>query len=121
MLRRDLFRALQKKRPVLYADKENIILHQDNAPAHTASSRDKFTRTRNSRACAVQPRLGADGLCRFSLHQIGRKFRDLDELKTASMFIISRIESEWYINVFNKLDHRQEKCIKCGGEYFEKQ
>lgn len=36
VVRRDLMHALRKKRPILAANKENIIYHQDNAPSHTA-------------------------------------------------------------------------------------
>ncbi len=36
VLRRDLVRAIRKKRPQL--DLERVILHQDNAPGHRAGS-----------------------------------------------------------------------------------
>lgn len=34
---RDLIQAIRKKRPELSQQLENVIFHQDNAPAHTAA------------------------------------------------------------------------------------
>lgn len=38
VLRRDLVKAIKKKRPAMAVDLGNNILHQDNAPVHTAAS-----------------------------------------------------------------------------------
>jgi hypothetical protein len=51
----------------------------------------------------------------------GIKLRNFTELKTATLRIISGIESDWYAKVYDKSVVRQRKCVECNGEYFEKE
>ena len=37
-MHRDLVKSLRKKRPDMADNLENVVLHQDNAPSHTAKS-----------------------------------------------------------------------------------
>ena len=37
VIRRNLVKSLRKKRPDMADDLENVVLHQDNAPSHTAN------------------------------------------------------------------------------------
>lgn len=126
VLRRDLVKAIKKKRPAMAVDLGNIILHQDNAPAHTAAS-----------TCLEIELLGFDllehppyspdlapmdfAIFPFIKSQLrGVRFEDSDELKYATRTIVSKIDSKWYSDVFDSWLRRCEKCLQCKGDYVEK-
>ncbi|XP_052682598.1 histone-lysine N-methyltransferase SETMAR-like [Crassostrea angulata] len=126
VLRRDLVKAIKKKRPAMAVDLGNIILHQDNAPAHTATS-----------TCLEIELLGYDllehppyspdlapmdfAIFPFIKSQLrGVRFEDSDEPKYATRTIVSKIDSKWYSDVFDSWLRRCEKCLQCKGDYVEK-
>ena len=106
---------------------ENIIYHHDNAPAHTSSATRLEIELLEFQLLDHPPYSPDLAPMDFSVFPYiksqlrGRKFENLFELKTATMNIITKIDTEWYSNVFSKWVYRHEKCIQCGGEYFEKE
>ena len=131
MLRRDLKNAIRKKRPAIAENFENIIYHHDNAPAHTSSATRleiEFPEFQLIDHPPYSPDLAPMDFSVFpyikvhtSSQLLGRKFENSFELKTATMNIITKIDTEWYSYVFSKWVYRHSKCIQCGGEYFEKE
>lgn len=116
--------ALRRKRPDI--DIEQLIYHQDNAPAHravdTLDTIDFLGMERIPHApyspdlapmdFALFPRLKAE--------LRGKRFADLDDLRMEVRRVVSTYKTSWFRDVFSKWVHRHEKCIGCNGEYFEK-
>lgn len=127
MLRRDLVHALRKKRPEKADQLENIILHQDNAPAHTASSTqleidvlgfEKLTHSPYSPDLApmdfaVFPQLKSE--------LRGIRFADFEQLRQMTLNVTRKMDSKWCSNVYDKWVERHMKCIQFNGVYFEKE
>jgi histone-lysine N-methyltransferase SETMAR len=124
VLRRDLVRAIRKKRPQL--DLERVILHQDNAPGHRAGSTqleisllgfDVLEHPPYSPDLApmdfrVFPELKA------SLR--GIRFDSATELTKHSQMIVSSFSEDWYKETFSKWVDRHKKCVEIAGDYVEK-
>lgn len=125
VIRRDLINAIRKKRE--HAEIENIIFHQDNAPPHRAHDTlmtiDFLGFERIDHApyspdlapmdFAVFPRLKSD--------LRGRHFTTHQELQYTVRSTIAGYEQSWYKDIYTKWVARHEKCIRAGGEYFEKE
>lgn len=127
VVRRDLIQALRKKRPGMAQELENIILHQDNAPAHTAVQTtleiDLLGFERISHP-PYSPDLAPMDFALFPAIKSqlrGMKFDNLGELKLEVSRIISKFDKQWFQNVFKSWVQRHEKCISCDGRYFEKE
>jgi len=126
VIRRELINAIRKKRPEMLANLENIYLHQDNAPAHTAFATSLelwnvigFNRIAHP---PYSPDLAPIDFSVFPAKKSelrGIRFEDLVELRSRVMSIIATFKSDWYRNVFAKLVTRHEKCVRC--EDFEKE
>jgi len=125
VIRRELINAIRKKGPEMLANLENIYLHQDNAPAHTASATslelDGFNRIAHP---SYSPDLAPMDFSVFpaiksELREI--RFEDLVELRSRVMSIIATFKSDWYRNVFTKWVKRHEKSVRCEGRYLEKE
>lgn len=104
-----------------------MILHQDNAPAHTAATTSLEIQLLGFETllhAPYSPDLAPMDFAVFPLIKSqlrGIKFRNFTELRTATLRIISGIESDWYSKVYDKWVDRQRKCVGCNGEYFEKE
>ena len=119
--------ALRKKRPELYADVENLIFHQDNAPSHTAQQTQLEIDVLGFRKIVhppYSPDLAPLDFAFFPLlksHLRGRRFSDATELNMAALAFIRTLPQTWYQTVFDKWVRRHEKCVRLDGEYFEKE
>ena len=126
VVRRDLIQAIRKKRPEL-SQLENVLFHQDSAPAHTAATTqleigllrfDQITHPPYSTDLAptdfaVFPQVKAE--------LRGIKFTEFCELKRATLNAVRRLDEVWCRNVYNKWIQRHRKCIELDGVYFEKE
>jgi len=124
VLGRELVHALQKKRPGIPL--ENLILHQDNAPPHTAQVTTLEIGVlgfQTIRHPPYSPDLAPMDFAIFPTikKQLkGKRFRSLQELRTATSQIVAQYDQQWYIDIFNQWVHRHRRCVECGGGYFEK-
>lgn len=50
----------------------------------------------------------------------GVRFEDFDEFKYVIWIIVFKIDSKWYLDVFDLWLRRCEKCLQCKGDYVEK-
>lgn len=116
--------AIQKKRPDV--DLCDLILHQDNAPPHTAASTQLeidvlgFQRLRHP---PYSPDLAPMDFRVFSevkSHLRGRRFENTQDLVTETLKIVSSFDKAFYIDTYNKWISRHRKCICTGGDYIEK-
>lgn len=108
------------------ADLGSVILHQDNAPAHTAAS-TRLEIDLLGFNIIEHPPYSPDlapmdfAVFPFIKSQLrGIKFETSDELKYATRSIVSKINNEWYSDVFDSWLKRCEKCLQCRGDYVEK-
>ena len=100
----NLVHALRKKRPILYNNFENVILHQDNAPSHTAAR--------------TQLEIDVLGLQRAAHPPYAPDLAPLD-FDLFPQFNRSLV-SGWFGDMFQKWLKRHRKCIAHNGEYLEK-
>lgn len=124
VLRRDLVRALRRKRPEL--ELERVLLHQDNAPSHVAAA----TRLEISllgfetvEHAPYSPDLAPMDFRVFPVVKSalkGRKFDDFNELSFAAQNVVASFDRQWYIDIYEQWIERHKKCIASNGEYFEK-
>ena len=124
VIRRDFMQALRKKRP---DSVENIILHQDNVPAHRAGDTQLTIEIQLGAEILRHPPYSPDlSPCDFALlprlkrELRGQRFGSLEELRAATQASLASFSQEWYANTFTDWVHRHEKCIRYKGEYFEK-
>lgn len=116
--------AVRRKRPDLWASGDWMLQH-DNAPAHSS--------------CLVQQFLGKHGIpqvphppyspdlapCDFWLFpklkypMKGTRFDSVEEIKQNTTAALKAIPKEDFLECFQKLQYRWNKCIVSYGEYFE--
>ena len=123
-MRRDLARALRKKRPQL--DFDQVIYHQDNAPSHTAADTIldiELVGFEILRHPAYSPDLASMDFMVFPelKRQLrGIKFETVEELVKSTQIIVSSFNEDWYRDIYDKWVMRHEKCVKLNGGYVEK-
>lgn len=126
-IRRDLMNALRKKRPALYNNIENVILHQDNAPSHTAARTQLEIDVLGLQRAAHPPYspdlapLDFSYFPQLKSHLRGNRFQDREELMYAIQEFNRSLDSGWFSDMFQKWVKRHRKCIVHNGEYFEKE
>ena len=124
LLSRDLMYALRKKRP--YVNPEDIILHQDNAPPHTASTTQLEIDVLGFQRLAHLPYSPDLAPIDFRVFpevksQLrGIHFNSANELMLKTQGIISSFDSQWYRDTYDKWVTRYRKCTRTGGDYTEK-
>lgn len=124
MLRRDLVHALRKKRPAL--DIERVILHQDNAPAHRASSTQLEIDLLGFEILnhpPYSPDLAPMDFLVFpevKKQLRGQRFEDSGDLQHTTQRIVARFDRTWYEEAYRKWIRRHQKCVATGGDYVEK-
>lgn len=119
-----MVRALRRKRPDLPLDR--VILHQDNAPCHTARSTmieidflgfDLLPHPPYSPDLAPMDfRVFPDLKSKLR----GTRFQSSEELKLATQNIVATFDSQWYDDTYKQWVKRHEKCVRVGGDYVEK-
>lgn len=116
--------AVRRKRPDLV---ENIILHQDNAPAHKSSVGMAAVKDLGFEVIEHPPYSPDLAPCDFFLFPAlkndlrGMHFEDFKELKMAVQSTLRRIAKDGFQEVFDKWVSRWEKCVEHSGRYFEKE
>lgn len=124
VLRRDLVRALRRKRPALALDK--VLLHQDNAPSHTAATTKLEISLLDFQVIDHAPYSPDIAPMDFRVFPVvksalkGRKFDNFYELSVAVKTIVKSFDEGWYKDVFRQWIQRHNKCIDCNGDYIEK-
>ena len=119
-----MFRKLKDQRP--NTGLSGILLHRDNASAHTAGKTTKFLRKRKIKMTghpAYSPDLAPlDFYYNPKIKQQlrGIRFRDEKELRRSVKVAINSITPAEHRQCFSDWFDRMHKCIRCGGEYFEK-
>jgi [histone H3]-lysine36 N-dimethyltransferase SETMAR len=111
-------------RPELWA--ENAwILHQDNAPSHTALVTREFL-AKNKITTMDHPPYSPDlAPCDFYLFpkvkniMRGEHFVDVDTIKRETTKLLKELTKEDMQHCFQEWEKRWTKCILSGGEYFE--
>ena len=125
VVRRHLTNALRKKRP--HCEIENLIFHQDNAPAHRSEDTlmtIDFLGYERLQHPPYSPDLAPMDFAvfpRLKTELRGCRFESEEELKFAVRSAVRSFEKDWYQRIYHKWVKRHEKCIECKGEYFEKQ
>jgi histone-lysine N-methyltransferase SETMAR len=124
VLRKDLVRAYQKKRPGM--DVGDIILHHDNAPSHTADTTRLDIGLLGFDLVDHPPYSPDLAPMDFRVFPVvksalkGTRFETFEHLSNATQRVVSQLDEEWYIDMFQQWLARHEKCITCGGDYLEK-
>jgi [histone H3]-lysine36 N-dimethyltransferase SETMAR len=124
VLRRDLVQALRKKRPDL--DLASVLLHQDNAPAHRASSTSLEIDLLDFETIVHPPYSPDLAPMDFSIFpEIKRQLRGLRfesaiDLSLKVRSIVASFPESWYVSVFDQWIRRHEKCVIREGDYVEK-
>jgi len=95
VIRRELINAIRKKRTEMLANLESIYLHQDNAPAHTASATSlkldvlRFNRIANPPYSPDLAPMDVSVFPAIKSELRGIRFEDLVELRSRVMSIIA--------------------------------
>lgn len=104
-----------------------IIVHHDNASAHTARRTVEFLTSNNIQLmthCPYSPDLSPNDFFLFrhiKNKMRGERFSSPEEAVEAFKSLVSEVpRSEWK-KCFEDWFHRMQKCIDFKGEYFEKQ
>jgi Transposase. len=107
--------------------KRRIIVHHDNASAHTAQRTIDFLSSENIEImthCPYSPDLSPNDFFLFPNIKNklrGKRFASPEEAVEAFNLCVSEVpRSEWR-RCFEDWFHRMKKCIDLKGEYFEKQ
>ncbi len=119
--------ALRKKRRHLADNLENVVLHQDNAPSHTAVHTQLeidvlgFQRVEHPPYSPDLAPLDFAYFPKLKSHLRGNHFQDRDETRYAIRNCNRCLDAEWYRGVYDKWVKRHQKCINHAGDYFEKE
>jgi histone-lysine N-methyltransferase SETMAR len=123
-VRRDLTNAFREKGAG--CDIENLIFHQDNAPAHRADETlltIDFLGYERLRHPPYSPDLAPLDFCvfpRLKADLRGRRFDTEDKIKYAVRSAIRSYTPEWYVDIYRKWVQWHRKCIEHNEDYFEK-
>jgi transposase len=96
------------------------MLHHDNAPAHASLLIREFL-TKHETTVVPQPPYSPDFLfpqLKSSLK--GRRFQMIEEIEENSTRDLRAIPQNKFQDAFQNWKKRWERCIKSGGEYFER-
>ena len=107
-------------------DLENVIYHQDNAPAHTAASTELeiglLGFQRLSHPPYSQDLAPLDVACfpmlKSSLR--GHIFNDTEDILCSVKAFNMSLRNQWFENVFKQWMKRHKKCVQLVEKYFEK-
>lgn len=117
-----VFEKVREKRP-----RSRILLHHDNASAHTANKTKSFLASEKVELVnhpAHSPDLAP---CDFFIFpkikdlMRGLSFTGPEEAVIAFNQHVKNMPSDKWSSCFQKWFDRMKKCLKCNGEYFEKQ
>ena len=122
-----MVQALRKKRPYLAANLDQVILHQDNAPAHTSQATQLELDLLGFESLKHPPySLDLAPMDFFAVFPYiksflrGQWFDDLPELRQEVMNIILNMKTEQFEKIFDDWLKRFKKCVELNGDYVEK-
>lgn len=104
----------------------DIILHQDNAPAHTAAATQLeidvlgFQRLRHPPYSPDLAPMDFKVFPEVKAQLRGKHFTCADELVQETRKIVSSFSSEWFENTYSRWISRHRKCVRTSGDYIEK-
>jgi histone-lysine N-methyltransferase SETMAR len=119
-----VFERLKKERPK--AGLRRILLHHDNAPAHTASRTITFLDATEVELIGHPPYSPDLAPCDFFLFPElkkrlrGKRFDDPEDAVAEMNDQLKRMPKEAFKECFDKWFERMKKCISVKGDYFEK-
>jgi histone-lysine N-methyltransferase SETMAR len=105
---------------------KGVILHHDNAPAHTSKLIQEALHKHRFEILPHPPYSPDLAPCDFHLfprikkHLKGKKFGSLPELQRAFEDVIHDQTTDFFHSAFTDWHHRAEKCIALNGDYVEK-
>ncbi|KAL4113365.1 hypothetical protein QTP88_016997 [Uroleucon formosanum] len=115
---------VRRKQPELW-ENDSWILHQDNAPAHSALSVKRFL-AKNRTPVLQHPPYSPDlAPCDFWLFPKlksalkGTHFESVEAVKTKATEVLKALQEKDFQHCFNQWKIRMERCVKHGGEYIE--
>jgi histone-lysine N-methyltransferase SETMAR len=104
-----------------------IIVHHDNANAHTAKRTVEFLISNNIEImthCRYSPDLSSNDFFLFAHIKNtmrGERFSSSEGAVEAFKLLVSKVPRSECKKSFEDWFHRMQKCIEVKGEYFEKQ
>ena len=102
------------------------MLHQDNAPGHTAASTQLEIDLLGFQQLSHPPYSPDLAPMDFRVFPVvkeqlrGLRFDCNQELKTATRKIVQEFDSKWYEDTYDMWVRRCEKCLRVNGDYVEK-
>lgn len=121
----EVFNKLEEERPT--AGLRGILLHHDNAPAHTAAKTLDFLHERGVQLVTHPPYSPDLAPCDFALfpelkkHLRGKRFESEKAAVAAMNEVLDDMPKTVFQDCFEKWFWRMHKCIGARGGYFEKQ
>ena len=116
-----------KKRSRKAEELENVLLLQDNAPAHTADRTGleldvlRFGRVRHPPYSPDLAPLDFSLFPRIKSELRGIRLENLEHLKQEVSRVIASLDTKWFRDAFSAWVHRHERCVAAAGHYFEKE
>jgi hypothetical protein len=104
---------------------QDWLLHHDNAPAHTASSMQRFLAAKNMAVVPHPPNSPDLATCDFFLFPRmksklkGRRFQDVTEIQEQSLTVLNAIPKSQFQRCFQQWQKRWTHCINSERRYFE--
>lgn len=116
--------AIRRKRPIRW-QRNDWLLHHDNAPPHTALIIKRFL-AKHGTVKLPQPPVSPDlAPCDFFLFSKlkrslkGRRFESVEEIKEESLRALHAIPKQDFQTCIQQWQDRYSKCVAAQGEYFE--
>ncbi len=107
-------------------DVGDIILHHDNASSHTADTTRLDIGLLGFDLVDHPPYSPDLAPMDFRVFPVvksalkGTRFETFEHLSNATQRVVSQLDEEWYIDIFQQRLACHEKCITCSGDYLEK-
>jgi len=121
---RRLRENVRRKRPEMWKN-GNLLLHHDNAPAHTSLVVREFL-TKNNVTTVPHPAYSPDlAPCDFYVFSIsklrlkGRCLASIEEVQAESQQILNMLTPGDFNECFQKWQNRWDRCIQAQCDYFE--
>ena len=114
---------VRRKRPQLWEN--GFILHQDNAPAHTALSVKQFLTDKHITTLEHPPYSPDLAPCDFYLFPKvksvlkGTRFGSVDDVKKKTADVLKQLTEVDFLHAFDQWKTRLQQCISANGEYIE--
>ena len=116
-------RALRKKCPEIM---ENLVYHQDNAPAHSSQQTQATLASLGFEVLDHSPYSPDLAPCDFAMfknlkeNMQGEKYDNIEDLTNRVNSVHQEYAKDGLRHVYLKWVERHEKCVASHGKYFEK-